>query len=120
LTPKLLNGCPSIGAFRDGHLHPPIVIEMGLDYDAKHLARDAKKLINSKPKHGYLIHLVRERPREPNAEQIIRGIEAKFGIKTAYAWTAGGQVAVKLVNEQSIMELMRPDAEPGAAADGEA
>jgi hypothetical protein len=120
LTPKLLNGCPSIGAFRDGHLQAPIVIEMGLDYDAKHLARDAKKLMNSKPKHGYLIHLVRELPREPNAEQIILGIEAKFGIKTAYAWTAGGQVAVKLVNDNIIRELMRPDAEPGAAADGEA
>jgi hypothetical protein len=36
------------------------VIEIGLDYDAEHLANDAKKLINSKPRHGYLIHLVRE------------------------------------------------------------
>lgn len=104
LTPDLLKGCPSIRAFREGHLHAPIVIEMGLDYDAKHLAMDAKKLMNSKPKHGYLIHFVRELPREPVAEQIILGIEEKFGIKTAFAWTAGGRVAVKLVNEKSITE----------------
>ncbi len=104
LTPQLLRGCPSIRAFRDGHLHAPIVIEMGLDYNAHHLAGDAKKLINSKPKHGYLIHLVRELPREPVAEQIILGIEAKFGIKTAYAWTAGGQAAVKFVNDKAITE----------------
>lgn len=62
LSPQLLKGCPSIRAFRGGHLHAPIVIEMGLDYDAEHLAGDAKKLINSRPKHGYLIHFVREFP----------------------------------------------------------
>jgi hypothetical protein len=90
--------------FREGHLQAPIVIEVGLDYNAEHLARDAKKLINSKPKHGYLVHLVREVPREASAEQIILGIESKFGIKTAYAWTAGRQTAVKRVNDSSISE----------------
>jgi hypothetical protein len=104
LTPELLKGCPSIRAFREGHLHAPIVIEMGLDYDAEHLAGDAKKLINSKPKHGYLIHLVRELPREPIAEQIILGIEPRFEIKTAYAWMAGGKAAVKFLDEKSILE----------------
>jgi hypothetical protein len=104
LSPQLLRGCPSISAFRGGHLHAPIVIEMGLDYDAEHLARDAQKLMNSKPKHGYLIHLVRESARERSAEEIILGIEARFGIKTAYAWTAGGQSAFKLVNDRSITE----------------
>jgi hypothetical protein len=104
LSPKLLHGCLSISAFREGRLHAPFVIEIGLDYDAEHLAGDAKKLINSKPKHGYLIHLVRERPREPAAEQIILGIEAKFGIKTAYGWRAGGQMAFKRVTDQTISE----------------
>lgn len=104
LTPDLLKGCPSIRAFREGHLHAPIVIEMGLDYDAEHLAGDAKKMINSKPKHAYLVHLVRELPREPAAEQIVLGMEAKFGIKTAYAWIAGGVSVVKLVNDKTITE----------------
>jgi hypothetical protein len=105
LTPDLLKGCPSIRAFREGHLHAPIVIEMGLDYDAEHLAGDAKKMINSKPKHAYLVHLVRELPREPAAEQIVLGMEAKFGIKTAYAWMAGGEGVVKLVNDKTITDV---------------
>lgn len=104
LSPQLLRACPSISAFHGGHLHAPIVIEMGLDYDAEHLARDAQKLMNSKPKHGYLIHLVRELPREPSAEKIVLGIEGRFGIKTAYAWIATGQSAFKLVNDPSITE----------------
>jgi hypothetical protein len=104
LSPRLINGCPSVKVFREGHLQAPIVIELGLDYNAEHLARDAKKLINSKPKHGYLVHLVREAPREAPAEQIILGIESKFGIKTAYAWTAGRQTVVKRVNDNSISE----------------
>lgn len=60
LSPKLLEMCPSVRSCREGRLEAPIVIEIGLDYDAEHLANDAKKLINSKPRHGYLIHLVRE------------------------------------------------------------
>lgn len=107
LSPQLLKGCPSISAFRGGHLDAPIVIEMGLDYDAEHLARDAQKLMNSKPKHGYLIHLIRELPREPSAEKIIIGIiEARLAIKTAYAWTAGRQCVFKLVNDRSITEKL--------------
>ena len=104
LSPALLRGCPSIRAFREGHLHAPIVIEIGLDYDAEHLAIDAKKLLHSKPKYGYLIHLVRELRREPTAEQIILGMEAQFGIKTAYVWIGGGRNAFKRVNADSLTE----------------
>jgi hypothetical protein len=104
LSPLLLKGCPSISAFRQGHLHAPFVIELGLDYDAEHLANDAKKLINSKPKYGYLVHLVRELPRELAAEQIVLGMEGKFGIKTAYVWAGGSQRAFKQVNDQAITE----------------
>jgi len=80
------------------------VIEIGLDYDAQHLAADAKKLLNSKPKHGYLVHLVRERPREASAEQILLGMESKFNIRTAYAWIGGRQTAFKLIGDNSITE----------------
>lgn len=104
LSPKLLQSCPNIEAFRHGRLNAPIVIEIGLDYDAEHLAEDAKKLINSKPKHGYLIHLVRENQREDNAEKILVGIEEKLGIKTAYAWKAGSQCVFKSVNDRTITE----------------
>lgn len=104
LSPKLLRGCPSIEAFINGHLLAPIVIEIGLDYDAEHLAGDAKKLINSKPKFGYLVHLVREQPREAAAEQILLGIDAKFGIKTAYGWRSGRETIFKRVNDQTISD----------------
>jgi hypothetical protein len=104
LSPTLLKGCASIKTFREGRLVAPIVIEMGLDYDAEHLAGDAKKLINSRPKYGYLLHLVREQPRSGDAEEIILGMESKFGIKTAYACTAGRQQAYKLLGDGSITE----------------
>lgn len=102
LSPALLKGCASIKTFREGRIVAPIVIEMGLDYAAEHLAGDAKKLINSRPKYGYLIHLVREQPRNPDAEEILLGMEGKFGIKTAYAWIAGRQQAYKLLGDSTI------------------
>jgi hypothetical protein len=77
---------------------------MGLDYDAVHLAIDAKKLINSKPRHGYLIHLVRDYPKEQSAERIILELEAKTGIRTAYGRITGWQKAYKLVNDRQITE----------------
>ena len=104
LPPLLLQSCSSIRAFRDGRLDSPIVIEIGLDYSAAHLASDAAKLINSKPKHGYLVHFVRERPKDPAAEDVILGIQAKYGIKTIYAWIAGGKMSIKRVNDSSITE----------------
>jgi hypothetical protein len=102
LSPKLLETCGNMRTFREGRLQAPIVIEMGLDYDAEHLAEDAKKLMNSKPKHGYLIHLGRELPREPEAEEILLGLESKFGIKTAYCWVTGSHNSMKRLSETTI------------------
>ena len=80
----------------------PIVIEVGLDYNAEHLAGDALKLINSKPAHGYLVHLVRELPRVSESETIILEIGRRFGIKTAYAWRQGNQAVFKLTNDKEL------------------
>ena len=98
LSPQLLKTCPSIEAFRHGHLEAPIVIEVGLDYDVEHLANDAMKLLNSKPKHGYLVHLVRGKTFEPEAEKIITGVSTK-GIKCACASILGQKVTFKLLND---------------------
>ncbi len=103
LSPQLLQGC-SIAAFREGRLEAPIVIEVGLDYDAEHLAGDIKKLINSRPKHGYLIHFVREKRRDGNSERMLVEIEDKFAIKSAYVSLSGGQSVFKLVNEKTIQQ----------------
>ena len=104
LSPKLVRECPSMAAFRTGRLNAPIVIEMGLDCDAEHLAADADKLMNSQPKHGYLIHLVRESPRDPLAEDVILGIESTYGIKTAYVSRVGTRTVFKRVNDQTLTE----------------
>ena len=79
------------------------MIEMGLDYDAEHLAGDIKKLINSKPKHGYLIHLVREKPRDDVSEDMLNGVQDKYGIKSAYVWMSGGQSVFKCLDDKTII-----------------
>lgn len=105
LSPKLLGSCPSLDAFQKGYLVAPIVIEIGLNYDARHLASDAQKLLNSKPRYGYLVHLARDCAREPQAEEIILEIERRAErIKTAYAWSAGDRRAFKLLNDTAITE----------------
>ena len=104
LSPELLRGCPSLEWFRQGRLAAPLVIEMGLDYDAAHLAGDAAKLMNSRPTHGYLIHLVREVAKDPSTEQILLHLEEKTGIRTAYGRVAGEQKAYKLVSDKGITE----------------
>jgi len=105
LSPALLATCAGIDLFLEGRLPAPIVIEMGLDYDGTHLAQDADKLINSKPKYGYLVHLVRDVPLDPATRQIILGIEAKTGIRTAYGGIAGSHKTHKLVAENNIVEV---------------
>ena len=102
LSPHLLKACQGIDMFLEGRLPAPIVLEIGLDYDVEHLAYDAKKLINSKPKFGYLVHLVRNVPSDAMTEQIILGLEAKTGIRTAYARVSGSQKEYKLLSENKI------------------
>jgi hypothetical protein len=75
LSPRLLATCPTIEDFREGRLAPPFVIELGLDYGIRHIARDARKLINSRPYRGYLVHLTRGLPRDRDVEQIILNLQ---------------------------------------------
>jgi hypothetical protein len=59
LPPGRLSKCSCL-EFDDGRMAPPIAIEMGLNYPVLHLRIDAEKFINSKIKHGYLVHLIRK------------------------------------------------------------
>jgi hypothetical protein len=102
LSPVQLRRCPNLLHFRQGRVAAPIVIEIGLDYDYQHLAGDHAKLLNSDVPHGYLIHLVREAPRDPRAEQLILGLQGK--IRAAYAVVAGRQRFVKFLNDTQITE----------------
>ena len=50
----------SIHDFTKGLIDAAVVIEMGLNYRVSHLRQDAEKMLNSKVRHGYLVHLVRD------------------------------------------------------------
>jgi hypothetical protein len=71
LPPAMIGCCPGLEYYQAGRLPAPIVVEMGLDCSRNHLAGDAKKLINSNPLHGYLVHLVRGCGRDPSTEELI-------------------------------------------------
>jgi len=74
LTPGLLEKCGNLDAFLDGLLAPPIVIELGLDYGKRHLKGDLEKLCNSAIRHGFIVHLARDR-RETAIDEEIRQLE---------------------------------------------
>jgi hypothetical protein len=109
LSPKLLATCQTIEDFREGRLAAPFVVEIGLDYDVHHLANDARKLINSRPHRGYLVHFVRRKPRDPDSEQIISRLERRTtGICTAYVCIDDeGRTWQKRVTERDITEKIR-------------
>ncbi len=45
--------------FLKGYIEPIFVFEIGLDYKLNHFAGDLEKVLNSKPKQSYLIHIER-------------------------------------------------------------
>jgi hypothetical protein len=95
--------------FREGRLAAPFVIEVGLDYDIHHLARDARKLINSRPHRGYLIHLTRSMPRDPDVEQIVLNLERETDIRTAYVCINGESVVQKQLHATALVEELLPE-----------
>ena len=105
LSPDLLATCDGIDVFLAGRLAAPIVIEIGLDYDGRHAAHDTAKLIDNKPHHGYVVHLVRDLPRDLATEAILLGIEDQTGIRTAYGRVAGNNKTFKLVTERRIRKV---------------
>ena len=100
-TPWQLANC-NVDDFRRGNWGTPIVIEMGLDYRAPHLADDRDKLVHSQVRYGYLVHLTRI-GREERAEEIILEPGGNGHVKSAYACVAGNAVFYKLVNGNQIV-----------------
>ena len=58
LSPVAVSRCRAED-FEGGWIRPPIVVELGLNYNEAHLFNDAEKLLNSQIEHGYLVHLIR-------------------------------------------------------------
>lgn len=104
LSPEQLKTCTLV-KFSNGQLAPAIVIEMGLNYKEGHLLNDAKKLLNSQVHHGYLIHLVREKPDETTINETIRQLRKHDTIKVAYARVERGRKFIKLLADPAIYEI---------------
>ena len=104
LSPEDTKKC-TIRDFREGRLKPSIVIEIGLDYGFEHLKRDAAKIINSKIRYGYLIHLLREEVNGDfdSVEKLLLDLEREDNnLRTAYARVNSSQVAYKLIGDAKI------------------
>jgi hypothetical protein len=98
--------------FREGRVKPPIVIELGLDYGLSHLKGDATKIINSKIKYGYLVHLLREEVVDDfnSVEDFLLTLEREHNnVKTAYARVTISHVAYKLIGDTQITKFEKKD-----------
>jgi hypothetical protein len=91
----------SIEQFRQGRIHAPIVVEVGLDYGRAHLEQDLEKLTNSEVPHAYVVHFSRL-PAPGEVEDLLTA--AYPNIRTAYAHVppAGGR-AVKHLTDTGII-----------------
>lgn len=91
----------SIDQFRQGRIHTPIAIEVGLDYGRPHLKQDLEKLCHSKVPHAYVVHLSRL-PVSDDVDDLLTA--AYSNIKTAYAHIPPtGRMAVKHLTDTSII-----------------
>lgn len=107
LSPEDIETC-SIKDFRGGRVKPSIVIEIGLDYKFDHLKGDASKIINSKIKCGYLVHLLREGVNDDfdSVEELLLKLEHEHSnLRTAYVRVTGSRVAYKLIGDARITKI---------------
>lgn len=114
LSPDDTKTC-SFRDFREGRVKPCIVIEIGLDYGLGHLRGDANKIINSKIKYGYLVHLLREEVVGDfnSVEKFLLNVEHEHNnLGTAYAWVASSHVAYKLISDTKITKFEKKTKKP--------
>ncbi|MEV6495726.1 hypothetical protein AB0M20_44985, partial [Actinoplanes sp. NPDC051633] len=91
--------------FDGGHIEAAIVIEMGLNYDFKHLYGDHEKLLASEVSNGYLVDLRRRGPRDLRSESLVGNPTPP--IQAAYAHYAGAASVVRLLGEPDPGPLRR-------------
>jgi hypothetical protein len=90
----------TVDQFRQGRIHAPIVIEVGLDYGRAHLEQDLTKLENSGVPHAYVVHFSRL-STSGTVEDLLTAAYPK--IRTAYVHVppTGGK-AVKHLKDPGI------------------
>lgn len=87
----------SVDDFRDGRIAAPIVLEMGLDYDAAHLAADEEKLINSAVHYPYLAHFLRNCYPDERIDRIL--LEPSGNIRSVYVRILRNETFYKLLTD---------------------
>lgn len=102
LSPATLSNI-RLDQFRQGWAKPAILIEVGLDYGAEHLACDAAKLCNSAAATGYLVHLQRQTIPDAETKRILLA-PGSATIRTLYAgvFSRGTAKLVKRLNDSTI------------------
>jgi len=95
----------TLAHFTDGRIEAPLVIEVGLDYGARHLQGDIWKLTNSDVPLPYLLHLSRVSLKDDARDEIERLVLHPGGrLRCAYAHLdpRTGAVRWKHLDEDSI------------------
>jgi hypothetical protein len=90
----------TIDQYRQGRIHAPIVVEVGLDYGRGHLEQDLVKLRNSKVPYAYVVHFSRL-PASGAVEDLITASHPNIRIAYAHVPPKGGR-AVKHLAETDI------------------
>ena len=100
LAPSQLDQA-SIDQYRQGRIHAPIAVEVGLDYGRAHLEQDLEKLDNSRVPHAYVVHFSRL-PAADNVDDLLTA--AYPNIRKAYAHVPPtGRRAVKHLADTDII-----------------
>ena len=106
IVPPRAIAIADIRQFRAGRIDAPIAIEVGLDYDARHLQKDRDKLLRSRVSNSYLLHLTRVGRDHDRVMEIMNNPinNGEISVKTAFARINGPRRWVKFVGGQAIQE----------------
>jgi len=91
----------SIDQFRQGRIHAPIVVEVGLDYGRAHLEQELEKLRNSEAPYAYVVHFSRL-PAGGKVEDLLTAAYPNIRTANAHVPPTGGR-AVKHLTDTDII-----------------
>ncbi|MGV3723956.1 MAG: hypothetical protein ACO1SX_23935 [Actinomycetota bacterium] len=113
ILPLPSSGSPAVSEalFCEGWIAPAIAIELGLNYNLKHLASDAAKLEHGGIKRGYLVHLAQPTcGYQPGVEECVRKLivaEKLNGPRIGYAHVFRDRMVFRRLGEPDITSIHR-------------
>lgn len=96
----------TLDEFRDGRIAAGIVIELGLDYDLKHLSDDAAKLENSRVSRAYLVNLVRATGPDTSVRSWIQGYAGPARVGYVHHDGRAGSCETKTVDRSEFTTIV--------------